>query len=221
MPKSCTNKFKCTTFIVLECPYFNTSDYTILSTNYTGGSAQQSVQGLLFRNYCLSDYGTELASFHSQNDDDLYFDLIIQYQNHPYGLKFMDCSIGLTNRSYENSWQWYDGTAYNWGISGTNTCKWEYHINGPELRCVEIDNSLNNRKWISYSCVSTVDVHCGACRTPTHRPYLLELTGTWDDISTASSNGYVLLWVQLNGTDLFGNGIDSTDFKRYTVIIEI
>ena len=190
-------------------------DYTILTSNYTQDVSDARVEGLLFRNYCLNDYGSELASFHSQSDDDSYFDIIESYAEHPYGLKFMDCTIGLTNRSYGNAWEWYDGTPYDWGIKGSATDQWDDASNPKEFRCVLINNALSQREWESFQCSSSTDVHCGVCNTPSKRPYLLELSGTWDN--TAGKPGFVLLWVQLNGTDLFGNGINSIEFLSINI----
>ena len=197
------------------CSFFNTKstiDYTILSTNYTGGAAQQSVPGLLFRNYCINDYGSELGSFHSDIDYDSYFDLIIEFQNHPFGLKYQECVIGLTNRSAQGSWQWFDNTPYDWGIAGTSSSYWSTESD-KNLHCVRVDNSLSRRLWTPFRCDSTFEVHCGVCNTPKKRPYLLELEGTFNSSSDDTAiDSSVLLWVQLNGTDLFGNGINSIGF---------
>ena len=166
----------------------------------------------------MNDYGSELASFHSQGDDDSYFDIIENpdpdYSEHPYGLRFMDCTIGLTNRSYEDTWQWYDGTAYDWGVKGSATDKWDSDTNPKDFRCVLINNALNRKEWGSFACGTQTDVHCGVCATPRQRPYVLELEGTWDDTGT---NGYVLLWVQLNGTDLFETGVNSIEFFKINI----
>ena len=131
-------------------------DYTILTSNYTERLLlEATVAGLLFRNYCLSDYGSELASFHSQGDADSYFDIIENsdrgYSEHPYGLRFMDCTIGLTNRSFGNTWEWYDGTPYDWGVKGSATDQWDSDPNYKDLRCVLINNALNRKTGVHFN----------------------------------------------------------------------
>ena len=215
--------------IVCTCQsHTHISDYTILTTNYTNTntSSVDQVEGLLFRNYCINDYGSELASFHSQSDDDLYFDLVGQYLTYPWGLRMMECVIGLTNLSHQPTWQWLDETPYDWGVEGTNSSKWSNH-KGFLNRCVRIDNSLgeNQRDWNSFRCAST-RVNCGVCKTPHQRPYRLELEGVWNNVNSSINNvndsfnvknntntsTFVLLWVQLNGTDLFNTGINVIKF---------
>lgn len=173
-----------------------------------------------------------MASFHSNSDYDLYFDLIIQYQNHPFGLRFLRCQIGLLDKtSSQGSWIWMDGTPYDWGQLGTNSSHWDDDAYYDNLHCASVRNGLNNRRWRQYDCLDEEEVHCGVCNTPEKRPYLLQLNTTIEiDLGFNTTNylnrdwlsdmiesglissTIVAFWIRLNGTNLndINNNTNST-----------
>ena len=173
-------------------------EYTILSTNYSEGIHAALSHDYIFRNSCRYDYGSELGSYHSNNDWTAYHDLVENYPAHPYGLKWMRCQIGLYNA---NNWRWMDGTAYDWGVLGTNTSKWDDNDWFEAVDCVLVENSFNSRTWKQYTCHSMA-VHCGVCNTPQTRSYLfgMNATVTTNNNNTNTTNHIFLM---LNGCDLF------------------
>ena len=163
----------------------------------------------IFANACRHDLNSELASFHSNEDYDAYFELVGNWSGNPFGLNFMTCQIGLWNESLSQpQWQWMDGTPYNWGQYGTNSSYWfdDYWVQNEG--CVSVRNSLynpSNRIWEQYVCNTAFQVHCGVCSTPRTRDYKLELSGTvYQPPSPDLNTGHML--VLLVGEDIFKNG---------------
>ena len=194
------------------------TDYTILTSNYTDGSVLTGQTfDYIFANACRHDLGSELASYHSNADYDLYFELVGAWSGNPYGLNFMTCQIGLWNESLmQPLWQWMDGTSYNWGQYGTNSSQWFSGYWVHNQGCVSVRNALNtpsNRIWEQYVCNTAFQVHCGVCNTPLTRDYKFEIRGTvYDD--DGGGSGEVYNFIQLNGQDLFNSGINTIEYNQ-------
>ena len=195
------------------------TDYTILSLNYTVPSLGSGTYDYLFRNACRYDLGSELASFHSRADHDLYFDLVNEYDGHPYGLKWMYCQIGLWNQSNSQaSYSWMDGTPYDWGMrNATGAFPWDDSAWQKDVDCVLVNNRATKQDWSQYPCFGSYNVHCGACNTPTSRDYLFGMAGTMQFASQMENNKNFTIFIQINGTDLYNVGTNSIEWTTFTI----
>ena len=193
-----------------------------MAVNYTVGEAIPTHYDYVFRNACRWDLNSELASYHSMDDVDSYWSLVSPYLIHPYGLKWMECTIGLRNYSLSSTWTWMDNTPYDFGQAGTNTSQWEDDVNNPkDINCVKIWNNQAKKYWETYQCLSDYEVNCGVCNTASIRSYKVGLTGnilnTTDVVSSKNSS----VAIYLLGSDLFGTGINSVGFENGKLDINV
>ena len=77
-------------------------------------------------------------------DVNSYWSLVVPYLQHPYGLRWMECQIGLWNYSQSPQWSWMDGTPYDFGQPYTNTSQWEDDVvNNKDINCVMILGTIS------------------------------------------------------------------------------
>lgn len=205
------------TYTAIQC-----IDYTIVTVNYTVGESIPTDYDYIFRNSCRWDLNSELASYHSMSDVDSYWSLVSPYLVHPYGLKWMECAIGLWNYSQSSTWIWMDNTPYDFGQPDTNTSQWADDVdNQKDINCVKIWNNQAKKYWDTYQCESDYNVNCGVCNTARFRSYKVGLTGnilnTTDVINSIDSS----MAVYLLGSDLFGTGIESVGFENVLLNVNV